>query len=143
MQTYLQFLATFACAIFTGASIYINLVEHPARMTCGIKLALAEWIPSYKRATIMQASLAILGFIFSLMAWLIGSNIWWLLGGIALGLVVPYTFMAIMPVNKRLLSPEIAAHTENMRFLLEKWNKLHLIRSLLSTIALIIFLLNL
>ncbi len=143
MQTYLQFLATFACAIFSGASIYINLVEHPARMACGIKLALAEWISSYKRATIMQASLAILGFIFSLMAWLIGSNIWWLIGGVVLGLVVPYTFMAIMPVNKRLLSPEIAAHTENMRFLLEKWNKLHLIRSLLSTIALIIFLLNL
>ena len=47
-----QFLATLTCAIFTGAAIYINLVEHPARMSCGIDLAISEWAFSYKRATL-------------------------------------------------------------------------------------------
>src|SRR2546426_431842 len=52
MQATLEFLATFCCAIFAGAAIYINAVEHPARMSCGTSAALAEWAPSYTRATI-------------------------------------------------------------------------------------------
>jgi hypothetical protein len=51
----LELLATLAAGLFSGASIYINLVEHPARMQCGTVLAVAQWGPSYKRATVMQA----------------------------------------------------------------------------------------
>jgi len=50
-QATMQFLATLACAMFAGAAIYINLVEHPARMSCGTEVAATEWAPSYKRAT--------------------------------------------------------------------------------------------
>jgi hypothetical protein len=31
----LELIAVLAATLFTGASIYINLVEHPARMSCG------------------------------------------------------------------------------------------------------------
>jgi hypothetical protein len=40
-MTILQILATLAAGLFTGAAIYINLVEHPARMACGTAAALA------------------------------------------------------------------------------------------------------
>src|SRR5206468_5807429 len=46
-----------ACGLFTGAAVYISLVEHPARMKCGVELAATEFAPSYRRATIMQANL--------------------------------------------------------------------------------------
>ena len=138
----LQFIATFTCAIFSGAAIYVNLVEHPARISCGVELALTEWKPSYKRATIMQASLAILGCISSLIAWFLNSNGWWLIGGILFGLVVPYTLIVVMPTNKRLFSPTLDVHSKEAYSLLKKWNNLHIVRSVLSTIALIIFLLN-
>jgi anthrone oxygenase-like protein len=49
-----QFVATPCGAVFTGAAIYVNLVEHPARMGCGTKIALTEWVPSYTRAAVMQ-----------------------------------------------------------------------------------------
>ena len=50
------------CAgLFCGAALYVNFVEHPARMSCGPELALREFAPSYERATIMQVSLAIGG----------------------------------------------------------------------------------
>jgi len=138
----MQFLAIFTCAIFSGAAIYINLVEHPARLSCGIELALTEWVPSYKRATIMQASLAIIGFASAFVVWLINSNIEWLIGGVLLGLVVPYTLIGIMPTNKRLLSQALDKPLEEARYLLIKWGYMHMVRSVLSTSALIIFLLN-
>ena len=62
-QASMEFVATLACAIFAGAALYINLVEHPARMVCGTELAIRQWAPSYKRATWMQAPLAIVGFL--------------------------------------------------------------------------------
>jgi len=34
-----QFLATLCCTMFAGAAVYINLVEHPARMGCDTKTA--------------------------------------------------------------------------------------------------------
>ena len=52
-------LATLATALFTGAALYVSLVEQPARMACPTDVAIAEWRPSYARATIMQASLAV------------------------------------------------------------------------------------
>ena len=57
-----QFVAVFCCTVFAGAALYINLVEPPARMNCDTKTAVTVWAPSYKRATMMQAPLAILSF---------------------------------------------------------------------------------
>ena len=49
-----QFVAVFCCTVFAGAALYINLVEHPARMDCDTKTAVTVWPPSYKRATMMK-----------------------------------------------------------------------------------------
>jgi hypothetical protein len=38
--------ATLAAGLFAGAAIYINLVEHPARLDTGTRSALAEFAPS-------------------------------------------------------------------------------------------------
>jgi hypothetical protein len=56
------FLAVFCNSLFAGAALYINLVEHPARMKLGTAAAVAQWAPSYHRATFMQAPLAVLSF---------------------------------------------------------------------------------
>ena len=49
-----DFIALLCSTLFTGAAIYVNLAEHPARMACGTELAAIEWVQSYKRATRMQ-----------------------------------------------------------------------------------------
>jgi hypothetical protein len=54
-------MAAVAAGLFAGAAIYVTAVEHPARLSCGPELALREFAPSYKRGTIMQASLAVWG----------------------------------------------------------------------------------
>ena len=139
MITAFQFIAALSTTLFTGAAIYINFVEHPARMGCDTKTAATVWAPSYKRATVMQASLAILGFLNGLAVWLLGGDVMWLVGAVFIGLVVPFTFIAIMPTNHQLLTPGRDLASSETRALLEKWGKLHAVRSVLSLVASVVY----
>lgn len=130
-----EFMALLCSTLFTGAAIYINLVEHPARMGCDTKTAATVWAPSYKLATVMQASLAIVGSLAGVTAWLVGGSHWWLVAAVLLGLVVPFTFIGIMPTNRALLAPGRDLSSAETRALLEKWGRLHAVRSLLSLSA--------
>jgi hypothetical protein len=134
-------LATLAAGLFAGAAIYINAIEHPARMECGTQLAIAEFRPSYKRAAVLQASLAAVGFVLALATWLTGAGLGWLLGGILLGLVIPFTLLVIRPTNEQLLGEGLDATSPLAAALLARWARLHAVRSGLSLAAFLIFLL--
>ena len=133
-------IAALSSGLFAGASLYINLVEHPARMQAGTRVALAEFAPSYKRATVTQVSLAIAGFLSALVAWRSRSDARWLLGGGLLASVVPFTALAILPTNKKLLDPETANDLDLAERLLTRWGRLHAVRSVLSLASLLVFL---
>jgi hypothetical protein len=135
-----KYVAVLSCGLFTGAALYVNLVEHPARMSCGIELAATEFAPSYRRATIMQVILAGTGLVASVAAWLAGAAFWWLVGGLVLGSVIPFTLIVILPTNKKLLSPALDKRTAEASQLLVQWGRLHAIRSTLSALALLLFL---
>jgi uncharacterized membrane protein len=132
MRQIAEFVAVLACGLFTGAAVYISLVEHPARMECGIEIAAAEFSPSYRRATVMQATLAAVGLISSIAAWLAGSTFWWLVGGVVLGAVIPFTLIVILPTNKQLLSPALDRRSAQTERLLALWGTLNAVRSALS-----------
>ncbi len=53
----------------------------------------------------MQASLAAVGLISSIAAWLAGASFLGVVGGVLLGSVIPFTLIVILPTNKALLSP--------------------------------------
>src|SRR5438876_5501045 len=129
MIALVEFIAVLATVVFAGAAIYINLVEHPARMGCGTEIAATVWAPSYKRATVMQASLAIVGFLAGVAAWLLGAGVMWLVGALFLVAVVPVTLIIIFPTNNRLLAPGRDLASSETRELLVKWGRLHAIRS--------------
>lgn len=132
--------ATLATALFTGAAVYISLVEHPARLRCPTVHALEQWRPSYKRATVMQASLAVAGSLLAIAAWLTGAGLVWLLAGLLLGSVVPFTLIVMWPTNKQLEDPGLDTTGEIARSLLVRWGRLHAVRSGLSLVALVLML---
>src|SRR5712692_11149194 len=104
MRQIAEFVAGLACSLFTGAAVYISLVEHPARMECGVEIAAAEFPPSYRRASVMQGILAAVGLLSSIAAWLAGSTFWWFTAGVLLGSVIPFSLIVILPTNKQLLN---------------------------------------
>lgn len=140
MKFVLEFVASLCTALFAGASLYINLVEHPARMQCGTALAVTEFGPSYRRATVMQASLAVAGFVAAIGAWWLRAGTAWLVAGILMGAVGPFTLVVILPTNKQLLDPALDRDSDKARGLLKKWGWLHAVRTVLSVLALVIFL---
>ena len=133
--------AALSSGLFAGAAVYINVVEHPARMSCGTEIALAQWAPSYKRATFMQVSLALAAAVAGFVTWLQTDRLLGLLGAVCILAVVPFTLVAILPTNRRLLEPGRDARSDETRRLLDKWARLHAVRSVLAVVSTLLFLL--
>jgi hypothetical protein len=138
-----ELVATLASGIFAGAALYINLVEQPARLCCGNELALTQWRPSYKRGTLMQAPLALIGSLAALLSYSINRRFTWLVGGILLLLIIPFTLVVILPTNKKLESRELDLRTAEAGNLLRRWGRLHAVRSILGVAAFVLFLVSL
>jgi Domain of unknown function (DUF1772) len=135
MVTALGVVSALACAWFAGAAAYVTWVEHPARLSCGTEAAVREWRPSYKRGAVMQASLAILATLAGLARYFLGGGGAWLWGSIAIGVLVPYTLVVIYPTNQQLLEPGRDLGSEETRELLDKWARLHAVRTGLGLLA--------
>ncbi len=133
-------LATLATALFSGAALYVSLVEQPARMACPMDVAIAEWRPSYARATIMQASLAIAGTLLGIAAGMAGGGLVWVVAGFVLSAAVPFTLIVMWSTNKRLEDPTLDLSSPQARALLARWGNLHAVRSAISLAALLLML---
>jgi hypothetical protein len=136
----LEFTAALTATLFAGAALYINVAEHPARLSLETRSAALQWAPSYKRATWLQAPLALVSLACGLGAWLLGAGLCWLIAALLVGAVVPFTFVVIMPTNNKLLAPGRDLGSAETRGLLIRWGRLHAVRTVLSLCGAIIYL---
>jgi hypothetical protein len=132
-------LALVVAAMFTGAAFYINFAEQPARLGLDDRALLAEWQPSYKAGFTMQASLAVVGFVFGLLEWLVSGELPWLVGGLVLLANWPFTMFYIMPTNNILMATPPEAAGPQTRALIEHWGWLHAVRTALGATATALF----
>ena len=130
-----QFFAIAATTGFAGAAIYINLVEHPARMGCSTELAATVWAPSDKLASFTQTPIVVIGSLGGVAAWLQGAGVIWLVGALWIFAVIPFTRIVMFPIRNRLLAPDRDPASAETRELLVKWGQLHVIRSVLGFVA--------
>ena len=140
MDMTLAVLAAGCAGLFSGAALYVSLVEHPARVSCGPEVAVREFVPSYKRATVMQVALALAGLLVGLAAARAYSDLRLALASVLLAAVVPFTIIVILPTNKRLVDPSLDPGSETAVVLLARWGRLHAVRTALSLASFLLFL---
>ena len=128
-------LAMIVMAMFTGAALYINLAEQPARLSLDDRNLLAEWKPSYKRGFAMQATLAMLGALLGFAACFQDFRPLFLTGALLALANWPYTLRVIMPVNRILLDTPLQAADATTRGLIREWNRLHAGRTILGFLS--------
>jgi hypothetical protein len=137
----LGLVALLTASMFSGAAIYINIAEHPARLSLDNRAALAQWGSAYKSGLVMQASLAIASGVLGFAAWWGTGNWLWAIGAVVIIANWPYTLLVIISVNQRLEATQPEQASDETRSLLGRWGRLHAGRSALGAVATIIYLL--
>jgi hypothetical protein len=122
--------------LFAGVALYISLVEQPSRLASSPEVALAEWRFSFRRAGILQIVLVSVGVASAIAAYAAGRGVSVLVAGILLGIVMAWTLIVVMPVNRQLLDPARTSATPDTDVLLKKWGRLHLIRTIAALLSL-------
>src|SRR5215475_13716911 len=133
-------LALVVAALFTGAALYVNVVEQPARLRLGDNALLTQWKPSYKRGFAMQAPLAVIGFLLGLLAWWQTGHWPWIVGALFLIANWPYTLLVIMPTNRKLMATELSSANRESTDLIGHWARLHAVRTGFGAFATAVFL---
>jgi hypothetical protein len=117
-------LALVSASAFTGAALYLNLVEQPARLALDDAAMMREWAPSDRRGFALLGGLAVLAALAGLAAFGQGSDIRWLIGALIALASWPYTFFVVVPLNNRLLAASPAQPEADAREIVTFWGRL-------------------
>lgn len=133
-------IALLLAGCFAGAAVYISLAEHPARLALDDRAVLTQWSSSYSVGIRMQAPLAVMTGLSGVGAWWATRDWRWLAGAALMAANLPFTLLALLPINTMLLAtPSEAAGPESRR-LIESWGQLHAVRSGLGILSALAFL---
>lgn len=137
----IKFASTVATGVIAGGAIYINLVEHPARMELDDTQSLhRQWRESFDRAKYVMAGTSFLPLAGGIAAFAINQSKGkpWLVTAGLMAFNLPYTAIAMKP---RVIDPiydfEVAGKMDPgvVRDTVDNWNTFHKVRTMIDLSA--------
>lgn len=132
-------LALAAASAFTGASLYVNSVEQPARLALDDKALIKEWEDSDHRGFAVLAGLSLVSAIFAFVAYRSLDDIRWLFGAIVILASWPYSYWTIVPLNNRILDLISAEASGEARKMIEMWGRFEIGLTAIGALAILVF----
>jgi hypothetical protein len=124
---------------FLGATIYIGLVEQPARLKLGGPAMLKEWRLSNRRGTATLSVLAVVSAILAFIQFRINGDVRWLIGSLTIVASWPYAYFVMMPVNIWLYYIPPGRTVSLLRKLMRDWGLLEWGHALIGFVACCLF----
>ncbi len=107
--------------LFSGAVFYCSVAEHPGRMKAGTRIASTVFPPSFKRAAAVQVGLALANTLASAYVYIQEKDKKWLAASLLTLSILPYTWVTLMPINRKLLDEKLDKDSEDTNNLLIKY----------------------
>ena len=133
--------STVTTGIMAASALYINLVEHPARMQIDdVKSLHRQWKAGFDRAKLLMVGVSLIPICGGIAAYAINHSRGkpWLIGGGMLALNVPYTLLVIMPRSIQPISDCNVVERKDpvvVKDTVDKWNTLHTVRTVVDLAA--------
>ena len=124
---------------FLGATIYIGLVEQPARLKLGGPAMLKEWTLSNRRGAATLSVLAVVSAILAFIQFRINGDVRWLIGSLTIVASWPYAYFVMMPVNIWLYYIPPGRTVSPLRKLMRDWGLLEWGHALIGFAACCLF----
>lgn len=128
-------LSILAAGLYSGAAWYVTAVELAALRRLPTQTSRVYWALSVKR-TPRYATAALAASATALAAGHLSLRSAWTWGALTIFAVLPLTLVAILPVQRRLLTDSQADWSAD----LPKWARLHAVRTMLGLAATVAFL---
>jgi|SRR5580704_11677442 hypothetical protein len=132
-------LALVLAAAFSGASLYVNWVEQPARLALDEEALLSEWGPSDRRAVALLAGFALAAALAGFIAYFDSQDVRWALGALVIIMSWPYTFFIMAPLNNQILSLR-GRDVDAARALIRQWGLVESGLTAIGVAAVVVFL---
>lgn len=138
-----QNIALCCCALFAGAATYISLVEHPTMIEGGTELTGTYILTAQPRPAFFQTFFAVVGSLAGITAGVTGTAVWWLAGGLVLGIAAFFHLAVVMPETRRLVASATSGDAkESGSVSIKRLTILHAVQSLAGLAALFMFIIR-
>jgi hypothetical protein len=118
------FIAFALACVFVGASLYITIVEQPARLSLQPRAMVQEWTPSNRRGFVLTSAVALLASVLAYVDFAGSADARLLIGGTVILASWPYAFFVIVPVNVLLYAMPSQGARSTVRELMREWGLL-------------------
>jgi len=145
-----DFLLTLSTGLFTGIATHTVLIESPTRNhdLLDDRAKLQHWRSSFIRAARIQSTLAMFSACVAIPLSVYRKDVIQLASGVVMILVIPYTYIWIMPVSEKLYDAGVGSGgtaegaaepgTTECTELLERWSRLQAGRTVMGWCAFVL-----